>query len=66
MVRQGTPIARQNQCLADPKLRAMLVAQTKEAFEVRKIDGTPTFLLDGEQFGGTWATVEPKLRAKVK
>ncbi|HTI31499.1 MAG TPA: thioredoxin domain-containing protein [Sphingomonas sp.] len=66
MVRQGIPIARQNQCLADPKLRAMLVAQTKEAFEVRKIDGTPTFLLDGEQFGGTWATVEPKLRAKVK
>lgn len=66
MAQQGIPLARQNQCLADQKLRAMLVAQTKEAFETRNISGTPTFLLDGEQFGGNWATVEPKLRAKVK
>lgn len=66
MVRQGVPLARQNQCLADQKLRAALLAQTKDAFEVRKIQGTPTFLLDDEQFGGNWEVVDTKLRAKVK
>lgn len=66
MVRQGVPLARQNQCLADSKLRATIVAQTKEAFETRKIQGTPTFLLDGQQFGGDWTTVQTQLRAKVK
>ena len=66
MVRQGIPLARQNQCLADPKWRAMLVGQTKEAFETRKITGTPTFLLDGQQFGADWKTVDAQLRTKVK
>ena len=66
MVKQGIPLTRQNQCLADPKLRAMLVGQTKEAFETRKITGTPTFLLDGQQFGGDWKIVDTQLRTKVK
>lgn len=66
MVRQGIPLARQNQCLADPKLRAMLLAQTKEAFETRKISGTPTFLLGNQTLGGDWNTINAYLRAKVK
>lgn len=66
MTRQGIPLARQNQCLADPKMRATLVAQTNEAWQVRKIPGTPAFLLDGQLLGGDWTTLEPQLRAKVK
>lgn len=66
MARQGIPIARQNQCLADPKMRATLVAQANEAWQGRKIPGTPAFLLDGQLLGGDWNTLEPQLRAKVK
>lgn len=66
MVRQGVPLARQNQCLASPQMRATIEAQAKEAWEVRKIGGTPTFLLGDQQFGGDWTTVQTQLRAKVK
>lgn len=66
MVKQGVPIARQNQCLASPQMRATLEAQAKEAWGDRKIPGTPAFLLDGQLLGGDWSALEPQLRAKVK
>jgi protein-disulfide isomerase len=66
MQQRGIPLARQNQCLADPKMRATLEAQAKEAWGERKIPGTPAFILDGQVLGGNWASLEPQLRAKVK
>ncbi len=66
MVKQGVPLARQNQCLASPAMRATLAAQAREAWETRKISGTPTFLLGDQTFGGDWTAVETQLRAKVK
>ena len=66
MAKQGVPLARQNQCLANPQMRATLEAQAKEAWETRKISGTPTFLLGDQTFGGDWTAVDTQLRAKVK
>ncbi|CAM3126955.1 Protein-disulfide isomerase [Sphingomonas antarctica] len=65
MAAQGVPLARQNQCLADPKMRAALVAQADEAWKKRQIPGTPAFILDDQLLGGDWKSLEPQLRAKV-
>jgi protein-disulfide isomerase len=66
MAKRGIPVARQSQCLRDPKLRATLEAQTNEAFTTRGVRGTPTFLIDDDMFQGDWTTVDTHLRAKVK
>ena len=66
MAKQGIPLARQNQCLASPEMLTAIEAQAKEAWQVRHIPGTPTFLLGDQQLGGDWASLEPYLKAKVK
>lgn len=67
MARHGVAPARQAQCLADPKMRATLIAQTKEAWETRKIGGVPYFLVNGTPADGNdWPRINAALRTKVK
>ena len=60
-----TPAASQA-CLTDKAAQDTVLAMTKEAWEVRKIQFTPTFLINGKDAGpNDWATLEPKLRAAI-
>ena len=53
-------------CLADPVMAQKLAAQTSEA-ERLGIDGTPSFLLNGELLAGThdWASLKAQLDARL-
>ncbi len=63
---RGVPAAAQKKCLTSKTEQGTVLAMTKEAVEVRKIEGTPTFLINGQASGVyDWATLEPKLRAAV-
>lgn len=50
-------------CLADSAAAEALMNNTQKAVEEFDIQGTPTFLLNGQKFDGTnWTTVEAKLK----
>jgi len=50
-------------CLADEAKADALMAQTKTAVDEQNVQGTPTFLLNGQTVEGTnWAVVETKLQ----
>jgi protein-disulfide isomerase len=50
-------------CLADTATAEALMGDTQKAVEEYDIQGTPTFLLNGQKFDGTnWAMVEAKLK----
>jgi protein-disulfide isomerase len=50
-------------CLADEAKAETLMAQTKVAVDEMKIQGTPTFLLNGQTVEGTnWPIIETKLQ----
>jgi protein-disulfide isomerase len=66
MVGRGFTVAQVNACLIDKPAQAAVMALTREAWEVRKIPGTPAFLLNGKTVPlSTWAQVEVKLRSAV-
>ena len=62
-----TPVAL-GQCLDDKASEAALQRSTEDAWNVRKIGGTPGFLindaLQSDTFG--WAALEPKIQAALK
>lgn len=50
-------------CLADTAAAEALMGATQKAVEEHNIEGTPTFLLNGQKIDGTnWAMVEAKLK----
>jgi len=50
-------------CLADPAAAQSLMDNTQKAVEEYNIEGTPTFLINGEKIEGTnWTMVEAKLK----
>ena len=66
MTSKGLSPAAINACMMDKATQNMVLAMTKEAWEVRKIKFTPTFLVNGRDMGpNSWATLEPKLRAAI-
>ncbi len=66
MTARGVPAATVNACLTNKAEQDVVLGMTKEAWEVRKLKGTPTFLINGRDTGpADWATVEPKLKAAL-
>ncbi|HET8612371.1 MAG TPA: thioredoxin domain-containing protein, partial [Sphingomonas sp.] len=65
---QGVTAAMLSRCMNDAAARKTLEATTRDAWEVRKIGGTPGFYINGVHQDGvfTWATLEPKLQAALK
>lgn len=64
---RGFSAAQLNVCLADANAQKQIVAMTNEAWNVRKINGTPSFLINGKPFegAGSWAAVEAGLKAAL-
>ena len=66
MTARGLAPAAAKACLINKSEQDIVLAMTKEAWETRKIAGTPSFLINGRDTGpSVWSTVEPKLRAAV-
>ena len=65
---RGITPARAKACLADTKTEKLLADMTNEAFGTRKIEGTPSFVLNGALLADTfgWEALEPKLQAALK
>lgn len=64
---RGMPEARVNSCLADQKSVEQLVQMNETAVQRDKVEGTPTFLINGEKVdnASTWEALEPKLREEI-
>lgn len=54
-------------CLSDAAAQKQVVAMANEAWTIRKINGTPSFLINGNAFEGpgSWAAVEAGLKAAL-
>ncbi|MBL0115538.1 MAG: thioredoxin domain-containing protein [Sphingomonadales bacterium] len=67
MHRRGFTPAQINACLSDAAAQKQVAAMSNEAWTVRKINGTPSFLINGNAFAGagTWAAVEEGLKAAL-
>ncbi|MFM9977176.1 MAG: thioredoxin domain-containing protein [Sphingomonadaceae bacterium] len=66
MARRGFTPAQLDACLIDKRNQDAVLAMTREAWETRKIPGTPTILVNGEPtVAGTWVLVEPQIRAQL-
>jgi protein-disulfide isomerase len=64
MTARGVSAAAANACLTSKAEQDAVLAMTKEAWQVRKIQGTPWFVMNGQTIGATdWASLEPKIRA---
>lgn len=63
MATRGVNAATANACLTNKAEQDIVLGMAKEAWEVRKLKGTPSFLINGKDTGpATWADIEPKLR----
>jgi protein-disulfide isomerase len=64
----GLPLARSKVCLADKAAQDKLIVTRAEAMQVYKLEGTPTFGINGAPVSGVfdWAALEPKLQAALK
>lgn len=65
MAARGIPAARLDVCLISKPAQTQVLAMTRDAWETRKIPGTPWFAINGRLTGGGWAQIEPQLRAAV-
>ncbi|PTQ10917.1 protein-disulfide isomerase [Sphingomonas oleivorans] len=65
---RGMAPARIRACLGDPAQQKLLADMADEAWNGRKIGGTPAFLINGvaQEGVGSWADLEPKLKAALK
>ena len=54
-------------CLSDAVAQKQVVAMTNEAWSIRKISGTPSFLINGKavEGPGSWANIENGLKAAL-
>jgi protein-disulfide isomerase len=64
---RGVTAVQVNACLASKPMQDVALAMTKEAFSVRKISGTPHFLINGKTapYSDNWAGMEPTLSAAI-
>lgn len=64
---RGLSPAQIDACLSDTVAQKQVVAMSNEAWTVRKINGTPSFLINGNAFEGpgSWAAVEAGLKAAL-
>lgn len=64
---KGVTPAQINACLSNPQMNKTVLAMTKDAVEVRKINSTPTFLLNNQPGPSTsdWAAMDAALRAAL-
>jgi protein-disulfide isomerase len=64
---RGLSPAQIDACLSDAAAQKQVVAMTNEAWTIRKINGTPSFLINGNAFEGpgSWAAVEAGLKAAL-
>jgi protein-disulfide isomerase len=66
MIARGFTSGQLDACLVDKATQGVVQALTAEAWQTRKIAGTPSFLINGESVKLTeWSQIEPKLRAAV-
>ena len=64
MKTQGLPEAKARQCLADPALIKRIARTNADAVNVHRIDGTPSFLVNGRRVSAyTWERLLPELWA---
>ena len=61
--RRGLPTAEFDKCLADEAQMETLANRQQKAVETYRIDGTPTFVLNGKKVDNTttWAQLKPKI-----
>ncbi len=61
---RGVPSARQQQCLTNQAEIDRLVQMTSDASSVHNVQGTPSFLINGElvEQASTWDRLEPRIR----
>jgi protein-disulfide isomerase len=61
---RGVPSARAHQCLTDQKGQERIAAIRAAAIDKFSVDGTPTFIINGEKAEGVYdfATMEPRLQ----
>lgn len=59
--------AQLNACMVDKVAQKQLVSMTNEAFNERRITGTPSFVINGQLADNTsdWETLEPRLKAAI-
>jgi len=64
---RGLSVAQIDACLTDAAAQKQVIAMTNEAWTVRKINGTPSFLINGNAFEGpgSWAAVEAGLKTAL-
>ncbi len=66
MASRSVSAAAANACLTNKAEQDILLGMSKEAWEVRKLKGTPTFLINGRDTGPSdWTNIEPKLKAAL-
>ena len=68
MQARGFTASQQNVCLVNKPNQDRIAAMTNEAWQVRKINGTPAFMVDGVMLSnaGTWPVVEGAIKAALK
>lgn len=67
MKTRGVTPAQLNACLNDKAMQQKIVGMTNEAWNTRKINGTPTFLVNDSALEGAghWSVVEPAIKAAL-
>jgi protein-disulfide isomerase len=66
MMARGFSAAQLDACLASKPDQERVLAMTNEAWQTRKITGTPSFLINGELVqGSSWGAIKPKVAAAI-
>jgi protein-disulfide isomerase len=65
---RGVTPAKARACLLDKAAQDRLIAIRNDALTTYKLEGTPTFGINGVALAGTydWAALEPKLKAALE
>lgn len=67
MAKRGVPAPALDKCIADTAEQGRIQAMTRDAIEVRKLNGTPSFFINDEPLSGnTWSSVEFDLKEAEK
>lgn len=67
MKQRGIAQPKLDACLIDKASQDKIMAMTNEAWNIRKIKGTPSFLINNQLFEGPghWSAIEPALKAAL-
>ena len=67
MKTRGITAPQMDACLIDKATQDKIAAMTNEAWSLRKIKGTPSFLINGNEVGapGKWVLIEPELKTAL-